>query len=229
MKYSGAFLMLIALGPAGYSAQMGPGFSGLYSITDLGSVTGVPVPYSSLLFQSGKPNVLLLGGASTQPSGEIYSVPVTRNAATNHVTSLGAPTQFVNAPNIDGGLIYAPNGDLLFTEYNLNQIGEIKPGHTSPDKTVPAPVSGSTGSFQIVPAGFAAAGSLVIDSVGTSQFCSTSLTADTSGTYNVGNCSATVNGSGKTEGIIYVPAGMPGFSGQMMLVAEYETGVVMAY
>lgn len=229
MKYSGAFLMLTALGPAAYSAQMGPGFSSLYSITDLGSVTGVPVPYSSLLFQSGKPNVLLLGGASTKPSGEIYSVPMTRSAATNHVTALGAPTPFANAPNIDGGLIYAPNGDLLFTEFNLNQIGEIKPGHTSPDKTVPAPVSASTGSFQIVPAGFAAAGSLVIDSVGTSQFCSTSLTADTSGTYNVGNCSATVNGSGKTEGIIYVPAGMPGFSGQMMLVAEYETGVVMAY
>lgn len=232
MKYSSAFLALIALGPVANCAQVGPAFSNLYSITDLGSVSGVPAPYSSLLFQSGKPNVLLLGGGSTKSTGEIYSVPLTRNATTNHVTSLGSPAPFASAPNIDGGLIYAPNGDLLFTEYKLNQIGEIKPGHTSPDKTVPAPVSPSTGSLQIVPAGFAAAGRLVIDSIGTSQFCSTTLTADMSGTYDIGNCSATVTSSDNTEGtegIIYVPAGMPGFSGQMMLVAEYSGDVVMAY
>ncbi|HUJ49819.1 MAG TPA: IPT/TIG domain-containing protein [Bryobacteraceae bacterium] len=229
MKCSSAFLALIALGPVANCAQLGPAFSSLYSITDLGSVSGVPVPYSSLVFQSGKPNVLLLGGGSTKSTGEIYSVPLARNATTNHVTSLGSPAPFASAPNIDGGLIYAPNGDLFFTEYNLNQIGEIKPGHASPDKTVPAPVSPSTGSLQIVPAGFAAAGRLVIDSIDTSQFCSTTLTADTSGTYDIGNCSATVSGSNKTEGIIYVPAGMPGFSGPTMLVAEFAGQAVMAY
>ncbi len=228
MKYRIAFLLPIVVAPAMYCAEMGASFSSQYSLTNLGAAAGVPNPYASIVFQAGKPNVLLVGGNSTRSTGEIYSVPLARDAA-NHVNRLSVAVPFASAPNIDGGLIYAPNGVLLFTQFDMNRIAEIKPGSASPDKTVAAPVSPSTGSLQIVPAGFAAAGRLVIDSIDTSQFCSTTLTPDSSGTYDVGTCSATVTDANKTEAILYVPPGMPGFSGPTMLVAHYASGVVTAY
>lgn len=230
-------LSVLAISPA-YCVEMGQTFSSLYSITNLGSVQGVPPPYSSLLFQAGNPNVILLGGDSTFTTGQIYTVSVTRDVASQHVSRLGTPTPYVRAPNIDGGLIYAPNGDILFTQYPINQIAEITPNNSSPAKIVPAPFgmpalgtakSESTGSLQIVPAGFTGAGNLVMDSVDTSEFCAASLSPDSSGTYNIGACVATVTGSGKTEGVIYVPAGTPGFTGETMLVAEFGGGQVVAY
>ena len=229
MKFAKAFLLLLLTEGAGHSADMGAGFASLYTITDLGSVSGVPTPYSSLLFKSGSPNVLLLGGSAAGASGEIYAIPVTRSPKTNHITALGPAAPFASAPNIDGGLIYAPNGDLLYTTYSNNQIGQIKPGDSFPSKTVSSPTTASTGSFQIVPAGFPGAGMLVVDAVNSSQMCSVTLTPDGLGTYNVGNCSVTETGVKKTEGILYVPGGSPGFSGQMMLIAEFAGNQVSAF
>ena len=213
-----------------YGATIAPPFNSSYTIVDLGAAPNVTAPYGGLIFQLGNPNVLLLGGAANTAGGVLDAVTVTRGAG-NHVTGLVSSSQLSTAPQDDGGLLYAANGDLLFTEYSNNQIGELKPGSVSPDKTVNAPVNSSVGTFQFVPAGFNGAGNFIIASYTADQYCVSSLSPDGSGTYNVGACGATTvdpNGSGP-EGIIYVPMGSPVFSGQSMLVSEYKIGRVSAY
>jgi hypothetical protein len=67
----------------------------------------------------------------------IAAIVVRTPPVTGHITGFnGTAVQFSTAPQIDGGLAFAPNGVLLFTEDPDNKMGEIKPGNTAPDKTV---------------------------------------------------------------------------------------------
>lgn len=157
-----AALGLAASGPA--SAQtIAPAYTANYSLIALNSVPGVPANYGGLTLQAGNPNTLLIGGSANGGGGGIYSIGVTRGVG-NHITGFsGTASLFATAPNIDGGLVYAPNGDLLYTAYPTNQIGEIKPGSTSPDKIISLTgVTASVGSLQFVPSGLTGAGSLGI-------------------------------------------------------------------
>jgi hypothetical protein len=139
---------------------------------------------------------------------------------------------YATAPNNDGGLAYAPNGTLLFTEYSNNAIGEIKPGSTSPDATVSLNSSGvpsSVGTLNFVPAGYNGAGSLVIGSYSGGTFCDASMTNNGDGTYGFGACTNSVSVGGGPEGLIYVPQGSAEFASQSVLVSEYSAGKVVAY
>ncbi len=153
-----------------------------YSVGFNGSISGVTSPTGGLLFERNDPNTLLLMGSSANSAGTLYSVPVIRGAG-NHITGFGAAVLFATAPNNDGGLVYAPNGDLLFAILSSNQVGEIKPSSASPDKIASLPgATASVGALQYVPAGFSNAGQLKIVSYSSGRWFDALLTPDGSGT-----------------------------------------------
>src|ERR1700752_4261680 len=98
-------LVLACAAPLVGAQTVCPLFAGMYSITNLGSVTGVPINYGGLIFKAGDPNTILLGGSANNGSGLFYSVPVTRGAG-NHIVSLGAGTALGFGINNDGGIAY---------------------------------------------------------------------------------------------------------------------------
>lgn len=210
---------------------LAPPYNADYSITNLGSVAGVATPYGGITFLAGNNNELLIGGNANNAGGAIYEVGVTRGVG-GHITGFsGAATLFSTAPNIDGGLVYGPGGVLFFTEYSNNALGEIKPGSSSPDKTVNLTAAGvavSVGSVNFVPGGFPGAGEFKIASYSGGGFYNATLTADGSGTYDVSGVTATTNPGGGPEGFVYVPTGSPLFATPSLLLAQYGAGKVVA-
>jgi hypothetical protein len=224
----GALFVASLVGAVAQAQSLPAPFSSDYTLNDLGSIAGVPGPYGGITFLND--NTLLIGGSANSGGGAIYAVSVTRDINGN-ITGFGTPTLYSTAPNIDGGLAFGPGGDLFFTEFPNNAIGEIMPGDNSPDLTVSLSgnVTSSVGTLAFVPAGFNGAGNFVIGSYSGGTFCTASLTANGSGTYNIGTCSGTETTGGGPEGIIYVPSGSADFSGEMALVSQYSTGTVVAY
>jgi hypothetical protein len=150
---STAFLLLAVAGRA-KADTLSAAFATSYTITNIGSPSGVPAPLGGLTFLNN--NTLLIGGNANNGASGIYEIGVTRDGAGNITGFNGSATLFATAPNIDGGLAYAPNGDLLFTEYPNNAAGELKPGSGTPDKTVNlslAGVASSVGSLGFAPNG----------------------------------------------------------------------------
>jgi hypothetical protein len=224
-----ALVALLSSAHGAWAITINPFYASNYSLVDFGAAPSVVTPYGGLIIQAGSPNTLLLGGSANNANGVIDALGLIRDVE-GHITGFsGTNTLFATAPNIDGGIAYAPNGTLLFTEYNNNQIGEIKPGSSSPSKTVTPAIASSVGTLQFVPAGFPGAGNFVIASYNASVFCTAPLTPDGLGTYNIGACSHTVNGTGGPEGIIYVPLGSALFPNPSMLVSEYSQNRVSAY
>ena len=222
--------IVLFLAPPIFSASIDATFSSNYIMTSLGAVTGVAGPYGGLTFEAGNSNVLLLGGNADAAGGVIDAITVTRDPTTQHITGFsGSAVQLSTAPFIDGGLTYGPGGDLFFTAYPTNQVGEIKLGDASPDSTVDSGTTPSVGSIDFVPSGFADAGDAIIGSYDTSTFCVTGLTPDGSGTYTFGSCIDSQTTSGGPEGLVYVPTGSPDFTGQDVLVSLFNTGNVDVY
>jgi hypothetical protein len=190
-----------------------------------------------LTFLAGDPNTLLIAGGADTGSGQISSIGVIRGAG-NHITGFsGSGAFFSTAPFVDGGLQYGPGGVLFFTSYPNNTVGEIKPGSTSPDKTVdlnPLGVTPSVGSLGFVPGGFPGAGSFKILSYSPGQpggnFYDATLSADGSGTYDITSATPKSSGfGGGTEGFGYVPLGSPLFPNPSMLISEFNADRVMAF
>lgn len=211
-----------------HASSIAAAYAADYQLIDLGSASGVPGNYGGLTFAAGSPDTLLIGGDGNTAGGAIYAVSVSRGIG-GHITGFGSVSLLAAAPFIDGGLTYAPNGDLLYTAYPYNWIGQIKPGSASADKVVPAPAGSSVGSLQFVPAGFSGAGNLVLTQYASGKECVVGLTPDGSGTYNVGACGASTTTGNGPEGFVYVAAGSQGFPLASMLMAEYATQDVAAY
>ena len=209
-----------------------PAYSASYSVNNLGAVPGVPGLLGGAILEAGSPDTLLIGGNANAADGGIYSITVTRGAG-NQITGFsGTATLVASAPYIDGGLAYGPGGDLFFTEYPVNSIGEIKPGSVAPDKTVTlgsAGVASSVGGLQFVPAGFPGAGDFKILSYNAGYWYTAGLTPDGSGTYNIGSATTPVFVGGGPEGVAYVPPGSADFSSPSVLVSDYGTGKIEAY
>ncbi|MDQ6860347.1 MAG: putative Ig domain-containing protein [Verrucomicrobiota bacterium] len=209
-----------------------PAFANDYSLVDLGSAQGVPTNYGGLTLKSGDPNTLLLGGAANGASGAIYAIGVTRDANNHIIGFSGNASLFSTAPNIDGGLAYGPGGVLFYTGYPSNELGQIKPGSSTPDKVFslsPLGVASSVGTVQFVAPGFPDAGAIRIASYNQGGFYSGTLTADGMGTFNLSGVAERTNTAAGPEGIVYVPAGAPVFSGPSMLISEYSANRVSAY
>src|SRR5271166_1204632 len=223
-----SMFLLACAGSLVCAQTVAPFYSTAYSVANLGSVTGVPTNYGGLTFKAGDPNTILLGGSANSGSGLFYSVPVTRGAG-NHIVSLGTATALGFGVNNDGGIAYGPGGVLFYSQYPVNQVGEVKPGSNSDNKTValtPLGIASSTGALNFVPAGYGGAGQFKISSWSGGQFYSVSLAADGSGTYNLTAATLEVTLPGGPEGFAYVPKGSPLFPSQSMLVSEYSGGSV---
>ncbi len=219
-------------GPCGHAQTIAPAFATDYSFVDLGAAPGVPVNYGGLTLKSGDPNTLLLGGSANGGNGAVYAIGVLRDS-NNHITAFsGTATLFSTAPGIDGGLAYGPGGVLFFTGYPSNQLGEIKPGSTVPDKTIDLNALGvvsSVGTVQFVPAGFPDAGGLRIASYNGGGLYSGTLSSDGAGTFNLSGITLRVTTGFGPEGILFVPSGAPAFIGPSMLISEYSANRISAY
>jgi hypothetical protein len=218
-------LCMAAAVAANAQETIAPAFAGSYSLNNIGNPPGVPTPVGGMTFLDN--NTLLVGGCYDSPCGAIYSIGVVRNPpGTGHITGFsGTAVQVSTAPQIDAGLAFAPNGDLLFTGYPSNTMGEIKPGSTSPDKTVTlSKIASSVGALQ-----FAPNGDFKITSYNGGGFYTATLTADGTGTYNVTAATLDSTPGGGPEGILYVPAGSPVFTGPSLLLAEASAGRVEAF
>jgi hypothetical protein len=224
-------LLLACSAPFVCAQVVAPFYSGIYSITNLGSVTGVPTNYGGLIFKAGDANTILLGGAANSSGGLFYSVPVTRGAG-NHIVSLGTATALGFGTHNDGGVAYGPGGVLFYSEYSTNNAGQVKPGDNSDDKTValtPLGIAVSTGALNFVPAGYNGAGQFKISSWSGGEFYTVNLAPDGGGTYNLTGASLQVTLPGGPEGFVYVPFGSPLFPSQSMLVSEYSNDTVGSY
>lgn len=96
-----------------------------YVLTDLGSVDQLPSRYGGLTIRPEQPNTLYIGGYANEGLGALYTVGLVRDPVTHHITGFdGAATLYAAAPNIDGGVFFAPNGTLLFTQ--IRQLAWLK-------------------------------------------------------------------------------------------------------
>ncbi|MBX3390814.1 MAG: hypothetical protein KF691_15300 [Phycisphaeraceae bacterium] len=231
MKFSIAFGIVCTSAGIASAQTINPDFGGCYSIRQLGSVPGVPVPYGGVTFKYDDPDMMLIGGAANQDGGAIYSIRVTRDAEGVIDGFDGTAELFATAPNIDGGLTFGPGNVLFFTRFSQHAIGQIKPLSTGPDKEVSlAPFfAGSTGSVQFVPAGFPGEGRMKASSYNASLWADLAFSADGSGTYNITGAPTTIGIGGGPEGLVFVQPGNPGFTKHSVLVSEYNTGKIACY
>lgn len=232
-----AFAVISQAVGATVTPKLGSDFSNFYSITDLGSIEQIPPAYGGITFQPGEPNTLLISGLADTPDAGIYAVEVSRDS-NNHITGFGIPSFLTQAPGIstggiDAGLAYSPKADVLFyTSYPDNSIGQIKPGSSSPNKQIDLNTLGfaaSTGALNFVPEGFAGAGRLKITSYTSNIFYDTTITPDSSGTYDIATPTRSVQLDGGLDGFFYVKAGNPGFFEDSLLIEEYDNSSVSAY
>lgn len=233
-----AALSLCILAAPIQAQTLAPEFAGAYSLVDLGTPAGVPGPFGGLTLKAGDINTLLLGGGANGAGGNVNQVSLERNIVNglNRITGfVGVASELSTAPNIDGGLVYGPNGVLMYTGFSNNILGQIKPGSSTPDKIINLTALGiasSTGTIQFIPTGFGAnSGKLLIASYNSSDFYTADLVADGNGTFDLANVTPSLVDLGGVgpEGIVYVPGGSPLFANPSMLVSEYSAGRVSAY
>lgn len=215
------------------AATFGGAFTGSYTCNNLGTPTNVSGPLGGITFLDN--DTLLIGGSANAPGGSINQISVVRDG-NGHITGFAAAaTPYATAPNIDGGLTVGPGGVLFYTAYPSNQIGQIKPGSTAPDKVInlgslSPSVSASVGTLTFVPAGFGGAGGLKIANYSSSIWYSATLTGDGNGTFDVTIGASIALAGGGPEGIVYVDGGNAGFAGQdSVLISEYGGNTVSAY
>lgn len=224
--------LLLGAVPLTRAQTIAPAFVSDYSYLDLGSPAGVPANYGGLTLLAGNSNTLLLGGSANNAGGNIYSIGVTRDV-NGHIDGFsGTASLFSTAANIDGGLAYGPGGVLFATTYSNNQLLQIKPGSSSPDKVIDltaAGVTASTGNVSFVSTGFPDAGAIRILSYSGGGFYTGTLTPDGLGTYDLTGVTLQTTLGGGPEGLIYVPFGSPVFTGSNALISEYSIGRVSVY
>lgn len=220
---------LLRRGTADAMPTFGAGFTGLYTITDLGTLSGIPGPFGGLTFLDN--DTIIMGGRANQTAADIHAFNVSRDGSghINGFTSAG--TFYADSPEIDGGLSFGPGGVLFYTGYNENLLGQIKPGFTAPSRldSLSPTISGSVVALAFVPSGFAGAGQLKVVSYSSGQWTTVTLSPDGFGTYNFSVATPTITLGGGPEGIAYVKAVNPGFLVDSILLAEWGVGKVATY
>ena len=228
-----ALLALLLVTPAAVGQTIQAPYKASYTLADLGSVPGLPMPYGGLAFLPSNSNVIVIGGAANTDGGALYSIGVVRDA-TNHITGFtGSAALFSEGQYNDGGVVFGPGGVLFYTRYPVNEIGQIEPGSTVNDRVIGLKALGitsSVGALNFVPGGFPGAGQLKIVSYSTGDWYTASFSPDGTGTFNITAPVLNTNINVGPEGFVYVPIGSPVFpSGTSMLVSEYDNNVVATY
>lgn len=226
---------LVLAGLAGFSQSLTAEFQTAgYTLTDLGSIDQLPSRYGGLTIRPDQPNTLYIGGYANEGQGILYTVPLVRDPVSHHITGFGGPAvQYALAPNNDGGIFFAPNGTLLFTQYSMNHLGQILPDNTYITTLLTDyGIASSVGSIVLVPAGYPGAGNLIIASYNGAIFYNVPYTIDGSGQYILANKTAEVSVVGIAngpEGIAYVPPGSIAFPNLSLAVSSYGDGTVMVF
>ena len=232
LKFTLVAVGLAATALPNHSATIDPFYAGSYTLTDLGSIAGVPANYGGLTLLAGDNNSLLIGGNANTASGKLYQVPVTRDG-NGHITGFAGPaTVYADAAYNDGGVVYGPVGVLFAALWPVNKLGQTLPGSSTTDKIVdlaPFGVANSAASLAFVPAGMPGAGQMKLVSWSGGEFYTLNLAPDGSGTYNVTSATLETTLGGGPEGIAYVPTGSALFSNPSLLVSEYSAGNVATY
>lgn len=154
-----------------------------YAVVDLGSAPGVPANYGGLTVRPEEPDVLYLGGAANGAAGAVYRIGVERDPTTGTITGFVDTAEvFAPAPDVDGGVLFAPNGTLFYTRYSNNILAQRWPDGTVQDTSLgPLGVASSTGSAAFVPQGFPGAGGLIVSSYNGSALYRLPFTLDGDG------------------------------------------------
>lgn len=232
--------MLVATAGGAAAATIDAPFSGSYTLTDLGSVPGLPTQYGGLTFLDN--DTLLIGGAANTAAGRLYTIDVVRGAdlsITGFTGSL-APFGSIGTYN-DGGVTFGPGGVLFTSQWPVNKLGQTKPGSTVEDKVIDLAALGMANSHAaigFVPDGFGGAGQAKFVSWSGGQWYTAGLAPDGSGTYNLtGVAQVDLDPvaagmqvvPGGPEGFVYIAGGNAGFAANSMLISEYSAGMVGAY
>jgi hypothetical protein len=237
--------ILASVGVTGGASALtlGPDFAADYSAVSLGSVSGVPSNYGGLTFLPTDPNKILLGGAANTASGRLYSVNLVRDATTQKITGFsGTPTAFGDVGDYnDGGVVFGPGGVLFTAQWNVNNLGQTKPGSSDEDRVDALAGLGIGGSsisaLNFVPTGFGGAGQAKVVTYSAGQWHDLSLTSDGAGTFDLSASRVDLDPStttidnlpGGPEGFVYINSGNPGFSNDSMLVSAYANNTVDTY
>ncbi len=231
-RLSVAFFPALILTAAAPAQVVDAPFDQFYSLDDLGTIDGVPGPYGGLVIKADDPDTLLIGGSANQAGAAIYAVPLVRSCG-KIIGFAGPGVLFATAPNIDGGLAYAPNGTLFFTRYSNNGLGQILPGSAEPDVLINLNdfgIPSSVGAVNFIPAGFPNAGNCRVMTYNSGAWSDIDLTPNGDGTYTVtGGGVRIASAAVGPEGFVYIRAGSPEFPTNTLLVSEYSAGRVSAF
>jgi hypothetical protein len=227
------FGWFMAVFPATAAIQVAPPFNADYTLSDLGSVPGLPSRYGGLTFKYDDVDTILIGGYANDSKGKLYSIKVVRDSEKHIIGFSGTATFFADAAYNDGGVVFGPGQVLFLARWPVNQLGMTKPGSSITDKIInldPLGVVSSPGGLNFVPQGFPGAGKLKVVSWPGGQWYTLSFAPDGVGTYNISSATYATTIIGGPEGFIYVPPGSPGFGNyKSMLVSEYSGDKIAAY
>jgi len=210
-----------------------PAYAGAYVISNLGGPPGVPTQLGGLTLKYDDPNILLIGGAANLATGGIYALPLIRSGG--HIVGFGGPAvPYCAAAYNDGGVVFGPNNILFLAGWPVNTLGQVLPGSTVVNKLIDMTAFGveaSLAALNFVPPGFPGAGGFKLVTYSGGQWLTAGLAPDGSGTLDVVNVTdvPTSRLTCGPEGFVYVPAGLPLFPNQTMLVAEYGCGTIGAF
>jgi hypothetical protein len=186
----------------------------------------VPRPFSGLVFDRNDPEVLIVGGHAQRLTASLFAVQVARDAR-GHVIGFAPARRIAAVPFADGGLAHGPQGALLYTRYPNAELGQLRPGDSTPDRVVKLPGK-SCGGFAIVPAGLPGAGRAKLLAWPGGEWSDAELTADAQGV-GLGAPQQIATLSGGPDGFVYVAAGTPCFLRPGVLVAEWSSHTIAAY
>jgi putative Ig domain-containing protein/Big-like domain-containing protein len=182
-----------------------------------------------LAFAPDDPNTLIVSTTDFVSRSIYYKAALTRDVS-GHITSIGTPAVFVddmsrNFPR--AGLAYGPEATLFIGFQSSANLGEV-PADASTISTTGVPgFGGSVTGLGFVPAGFADAGKLVIESYEGGSFYSADVVAQGNGLYSVANVVQTAAIAGQTLwAFAYLPAGGPHLSERSMVLTGNRLTIV---
>lgn len=212
-----------------------------FTLVNLGSIAGVPATfqYAGLTFNG---SMLLLSGGDPiikSQDSEIYSIPVERGAG-GQIDGLGSATGYaaveaattsVYYASLAGGLLFAPDGALLYTTPVVNgisYIGQYSPSTTTSSLTA-VNISGY-GDVALGGLGYLPNGRLVISSTDGNWFPLTLSNPNTSGFYQLAFGAAINQVAEPAAAFASFPAGTnPAVPGNNVLVGDTNVSALQLY
>lgn len=232
----GAMLILNLFGAAAdVQAQVvAPEFAADYSMTDLGSVPGVPPQYGGLFILASDPASLYIGGEANGSLGALYRIALVRDGDDDITGFSGTAVRVADAPYNDGGITLDPGGHISYAQWPSNGYGQIDLATGTVVNQIdltPLGVASASAMVAFIPAGFPGAGGMRIASWSGGEFYEVDYSVDPGGIIGIASVTAVPASTlpGGPEGWAYVPSGSPQFAAPSMIVSEYGSATVSVF